>query len=123
MRIVFVIIFSLFLFIGYSQNLSDDRIVNWSDAGLRSVPDTEQWTLLNILDFGGSGDSITDNSSALSGAILALNDSPGIIFFPEGKYLFQSSIVLESNMILRGEGSDKTEGIASDVEHVAKFVY
>ena len=109
MRIVFVIIFSLFLFIGYSQNLSDDRIVNWSDAGLRSVPDTEQWTLLNILDFGGSGDSITDNSSALSGAILALNDSPGIIFFPEGKYLFQSSIVLESNMILRGEGSDKTE--------------
>jgi polygalacturonase len=59
--------------------------------------------ILNVLDFGGTGDGIHDDYNAI---ISAINSSSNlrVIFFPAGNYLIKSTISLPSNVILRGEG-------------------
>lgn len=101
------------IFIGISvilncQELVEERKVDWSSAGLIETFNN-QWTVVDILNFGGVGDSISDNSTALINAISSLNGANGVILFPEGKFLFENPITLRSGLVLRGIGSDTTE--------------
>jgi polygalacturonase len=43
-------------------------------------------TYVTILDYGGSGNGSTDNTSALNAAVNALGASGGQIIFPAGIY-------------------------------------
>jgi hypothetical protein len=46
----------------------------------------------SILSFGGSGNSSSDNTTALNNALASLTGTGGCIYFPPGKYKFLSAI-------------------------------
>ncbi|MFB6307368.1 MAG: glycosyl hydrolase family 28-related protein [Flavobacteriales bacterium] len=84
-----------------AQVIPDNRTVNWGVAG-KNDSITVKPDSLNILDLGGAGDSATFNDTALSNAIDSLNGNYGVIHFPSGDFLFQSSIILNDSIILKG---------------------
>lgn len=52
-------------------------------------------TYANILKFGGVGDGTTDNAQALNDAFASLSNTGGVIYFPPGKYYFDSAITYD----------------------------
>ncbi len=102
----------LFLFVlvysGLSaQHISSSRIVDWSHAGYPgTIPDSIVVT--DITSFGGVGDGVTDNAVFISNAISSLNGNRGVIYFPPGNFLIQSTLNLPDSIILRGASSDST---------------
>lgn len=82
---------------------------NWVRQGGASVP-----SYINICaaPYNGVGDGVTDNTAALSAAIAALPTNGGAIYFPAGKYRFNSQVskTYPSNILydlkLFGDGPD-----------------
>ena len=90
-----------------AQIIPADRRTDWSLAGYRdSIPVYS--TLVNIAFFGGVGDGVTSNNTALQNAIASLNGSSGTIYFPSGNYRFNAGIVLRDSLVLKGNSSDST---------------
>ncbi|NND77424.1 MAG: T9SS type A sorting domain-containing protein [Flavobacteriales bacterium] len=90
-----------------SQVLPPERSVDWTIAGLKDTT-TFGLEVINVTDIGLVGDGFTANDMALSDAI-ANTTADGLIFeFPEGNFLFNSSIVLPGFTILRGAGAEST---------------
>ncbi len=91
-----------------AQVIPDERIVNWSYAGYGGdIPVPE--LILNVTDYGATGDSTTDNYQAISDAIDALGGQLGYIYFPPGGYMINSTIHLPANVIILGATADSTE--------------
>ena len=63
----------------------------------------------NISRFGAVSDGKTDNSFAIQTACrFAADTGGGVVYIPEGNYLFRDTINLPGNVIIRGEGKDKS---------------
>ncbi len=100
---------SILFFTLYSnaQVLPISRSVNWSLAGYKGIiPDYP--TVININNFGGLGDGLSANDTALVNAVNSLSGADGVIYFPPGTYLFNSTVSLRSGLILRGASPDST---------------
>lgn len=101
----------LFLFICTNlcaQTIPDYRKVNWS---LANTPDINI-NGFNIVNLGEEDLNITGkeaNDIQFKIILDELNGQPSIINFPEGEFLFNSTIQLPSNIVIRGQGSDKTK--------------
>ncbi|MBC7776507.1 MAG: T9SS type A sorting domain-containing protein [Phycisphaerae bacterium] len=109
MRLFTLFAFALLLSptLSKAQSLPLERRSDWTTAGRQSpIPDYSK--VLNILNFGGSGDSATLNEIPFQQAVAALQGQPGVIYFPPGKYLFHNPIHLRDSLIVRGEGSPFT---------------
>lgn len=65
-------------------------------------------TIIDITTTGGNGNGTTPNDAALQQAFTQLNGMQGMIYFPAGTYLFNSSINVPDSVILRGDGSTLT---------------
>ncbi len=91
----------------HAQSLPPERRSDWATAG-RSLPIPDYAITLNILDFGGKGDSTTLNESPFQQAVAALQGKPGVIVFPAGQYLFHHPMYLRDSLIVRGEGAGLT---------------
>lgn len=93
------------------QKLKDEgRLMDYSYAGYRagekSLPNSDTTVNLKI-DFGAKGDGKTDDTQSLINAIAKTKE--GVIFIPAGKYVITQQIkISKSNLVLRGEGQDKT---------------
>ncbi len=101
------ILFLFFSIIVIGQTIPSSRISNWSHAGYQeAVP-----TPLNILDvtlFGAVGNGIIDNTNYIRSAIDSLHGLRGVIYFPPGNFLVESTIDIPDSVILRGASSDST---------------
>ena len=65
--------------------------------------------VVNVLDFGATGDGTTDDTTAIQAAIDSLGANGGEIFFPNGTYKLSNSLVATGRGIhLAGESSDST---------------
>ena len=107
MRIGFVLLLFLLNEVVSAQVIAPERMTDWSIAGYPgTIPDPE--LILYAPDFGVVGDSLTDNSTAIQDAIDFLNGRQGVIYFPEGIYLFNSPISLSDSVVIRGESSELT---------------
>ncbi len=105
-----ILICMLSLFKGTAQVIPAERLVDWSLAGYPApIPDPQ--LVIDAVDFGAVGDSLSDNSQALASAIDYLDGKRGVILFPPGKYIFYSSIDLTDSIIIRGASSDQTHFI------------
>jgi len=101
--LVTLVVFSLFTI----AQIPDNRIVDWSNAGLVSDINLDIETV-NVDDFGAiPNDGISDDQ-ALQDAIDYFAGSPGKIQFHDGVYIFNTRIILESGIILEGGGSNST---------------
>ena len=100
--LLFALLFSPTL--SKSQSLPPERRSDWPTAGRQqAIPDYDK--VINILDFGGSGDSVILNEIPFQHAVSSLEGKSGVIFFPAGKYLFHNPLVLRDSLIVRGEGA------------------
>ena len=66
---------------------------------------------LNVKDFGAVGDSLTDDHSAIQAALDSLSKENGIskeLYFPGGKYYVSKSLVLPSDIRIRGDGAEQS---------------
>ncbi len=103
----------------FAQEVFTDRLVDWSVAGLIEAI-SEPSNIVDVTDYGLVGDSAVNNSNYIQTAINALGGNPGVLFFPEGKYVFLSTVSIPEGIILRGEGSEKTKfyfGLGSNSSH------
>lgn len=81
------------------------RRVSWNPGiagGIPAVP-----TAVSVLDFGASGDGVTDDAAAIQKAIAAVT-APGAVGIPPGTYLLRSPLVMRSGVVLRGAGPTDT---------------
>ncbi|MCB0429421.1 MAG: T9SS type A sorting domain-containing protein [Flavobacteriales bacterium] len=102
--ITFLLFFSLSC---GAQIIPASRRVQWNLAGFRgNIPSYGR--LVSITSFGGTGDSVTVNNSALQHAIQSLGGHSGVIYFPEGTYLFTSAFTIPDSVVIRGASSDST---------------
>lgn len=111
MKLKFVLICLIaafcFSFVSNAQVLPANRSINWHLAGYKgSIPSYS--TIVDISNFGGLGDGITNNDTALANAISSLSGANGVIYFAAGTYLFNSTANLPAGIILRGASSDST---------------
>jgi hypothetical protein len=66
---------------------------------------------VNVLDFGATGDGVTNDASAIQAAIDSLSATGGTVFLPVGNYLVGATILMPNkNTCLVGESSSG-EGI------------
>ena len=69
-------------------------------------------SVVNVKDFGATGDGSTDDTAAVQAAIDAVS-SGGEVFFPAGTYLVSNTLTVGSNVSLRGS-SHTTAKIVGD---------
>lgn len=86
------------------------RLPDWSHAGYHAgddpIPDVP--VVKNVkTDFGAKGDGQTDDTQAFIDAIEGTDD--GALLIPAGRYIITKPLFIrKSNLVLRGEGPDKT---------------
>ncbi len=85
------------------------RLTDWSFAGYRSgeaaIPNPPMKA--NVRDFGAKGDDEADDTAAFVRGIEAVEN--GALLIPAGRYILSDIIYIrKSNVVLRGEGPDKT---------------
>ena len=85
------------------SDFSLPQSVEWSRAGYPgTIPDITA-NVINVKDYGATGNGSTDDAGAIQSAINSA-PNPAVIFFPAGRYRIQSRLTLKSNLVLRGEG-------------------
>lgn len=90
------------------DQLDTTRSVNWFVAGLRDT-NTSDFIVADLSQLGVVNDGVTPIDLLLD-SILQYTYNPGIILlFPEGDFLFQNTIHLPSNCIVKGVGATETE--------------
>lgn len=84
------------------------RLPDFSRAGYRNGQDPPELPVVaNLLDFGGKGDGVTDNSPAFEKALAAVKG--GALLIPAGTWLLRKRLHIRAdNMVIRGEGADRT---------------
>src|SRR5699024_7586753 len=89
------------------------RNIDNSTAQLRS----DESNGVNVRSFGAKGNGITDDSKAINEAIKYLAQSKEyILYFPPGKYLIESQILLRGNKLkIVGESPQTVKLIGADV--------
>ncbi len=84
---------------------------NWQIVGY--VRQSTKDLFLNIEDFGGKGDNSIDNTTPLANAFAALPGQGGQVYFPAGKYKFNSNVTFNLpsgvfSVSIIGAGQDAT---------------
>ena len=65
--------------------------------------------IANVRDYGAKGDGATDDYEAIRNALDYLDkNGGGVLYLPEGDYLYTKTINLPGYIIIRGEGKDKS---------------
>ncbi len=94
----------------HGENWSpQSRLSDWSFAGYHSgeAPIPTPPVKANVRDFGATGDGVTDDTAAFQRAIAATDG--GALLIPAGRYVLSDILYIrKSNLVLRGEGPEKT---------------
>ena len=108
MRLLFVFFYFFCLYLtGFAQTLPPERSVDWTLAGLRDAT-TSGFVQIDMQTFGAIGDGVLPNDSIISDALSSITGPGAILQFPSGNFLFNNTIVLPSNIIIRGQGPGST---------------
>lgn len=104
------ILLTSWLFLTFSlsaQVIPSARRTDWTSPGYQgTLPTPVLWK--DIMTFGGNKTGSADNTAAISSAIASLSGAAGVVYFPAGTYLFNSSISIPANVIIKGASSDST---------------
>ncbi len=91
-----------------AQILTSDRSVDWTVAGLKNKTVANQFTIIDMDDFNVVNDGVTANDSFLNNALQTIPQNGAILVFPKGDFLFNTTINLPSNVVLKGAGATET---------------
>ena len=110
LRFYLFFIITLFKFNLNSQIIPNDRMYNWSYFGLKDTS-TLNFNHVDLSNFGLYSSGLNSNDSLLSSIISATSSgsAAGVILnFPAGTFLFNQTINLPGNIVLKGRGADST---------------
>ena len=101
-----LLLFPTLGFTATSEILPPDRRADWAHVGIEGgIPEVA--VVNSVTDFGAVGDGVTDDASAFQQAIdNASSSGGGAVWVPPGTYLLNSYLIMKSNVVLRGAGSD-----------------
>ncbi len=105
--ILFISIFLLIVFFMSAQIIPSERKVDWTIAGLRDTS-TIGFENINVVDSGLVPDGITANDEALEILISSIPENGATLYFPTGDYVFNHTIDLPSNVLIKGAGAEHT---------------
>lgn len=106
-RSILTFLFLVIHSIGSTQTLPIERAVDWTLAGLRDTT-TIAYPIIDLQTQGFIGDGVTANDAAMSAVLASITDPGAILVFPIGDFLFNSTINIPSNIVMRGQGADNT---------------
>ncbi len=106
-RLLLLLAFIASALIAINQDIPNARTVDWNSA-FHSFEFKYPQMEINVLDYGAAGDGIVDDYQAVADAISFASETGGIVYFPKGDYLLNSSISLGEGVILRGHSSDSS---------------
>ncbi len=101
-KFLILLIISIISLNARAQVIPESKRVNWTNAGYYGETPNPS-TVVNVMDFGALGNGTTNDYQAIIDAINALGGNQGVVYFPPGNYLIQSTLSLPDNVILRGE--------------------
>lgn len=102
--LLFILFISGLFFSSKSEKYSK---TDWNNTG-KIYEVTKPSKKILLTDFGLKTDHNFDNTIALQNAIKSLNGAFGIIEIPLGNFTFKKPISIPSNVLIKGQGSDKT---------------
>lgn len=88
----------------HAQTFAPTRVTTWQNAGLTTELEAPS-NLIVITDFGADNTGTTPSNTAYIDAVASLNGAAATIYFPEGEYLFTSSISIPDSVFLKGESA------------------
>ena len=98
-------------FINKIRSSAGSAVVGFVQAGTGAITRKAQDKLretVSVMDFGAKGDGVTDDTAAIQAAVnyaASLSGSPRMtVFIPPGNYKTSASIVLASNVQIKGAG-------------------
>ncbi len=91
----------------FSQTLPPSRSVDWTLAGLRDTT-TTGFIEIDMQAEGAVGNGTVPNDSILNNVLSSISGSGAILNFPNGNFLFNNTINLSSNIIIKGQGAEQT---------------
>lgn len=81
-------------------------------TGLQNQLDAKQSEIMvNVRDYGATGDGVTDDTSAIQAAIDLASTTGGTVFAPRGVYLINGTLNIPSSIKLMGSGMDNGTSI------------
>lgn len=104
--IIYLLIVQINLF-SFSQTLPTQRSVDWKLAGLRDTS-TAGFITIDMQTLGVINDGLTPNDALMDSLLNVYGDQGTILSFPAGDFLFQETIELPNNTIIRGDGAEST---------------
>jgi len=106
-RTAIYLLFLLLSFPGNSQVLPSSRSVNWTLAGLRDTT-TSNFVHFDMDALGAISDGVTPNDELIDSVLNSIGNSGAILTFPSGDFLFNETIELPSNIVIKGDGAEST---------------
>jgi len=100
----------LFLFISlstFAQTLPHIRSVDWTLAGLKDTIGNG-FVEIDMQEQGAVDDGTTPNDSIMANVFSTLTGNGAILKFPAGNFLFNKTINVPSNVIVKGNGAENT---------------
>ena len=99
--------FLIIILIIRTQTIPLDRVYAWDTFGLNDTT-TSNFNLIDLNSQDLVGDGVTANDSLLEGVLNSLSGVGNILLFPSGTFLFEESVDLPSNVVLKGAGAHET---------------
>jgi hypothetical protein len=106
-RNIIYLLLLLLHFHSTSQTLPSSRSVDWKLAGLRDTT-TAGFIEIEMLNEGVVGNGLVPNDSIVNEVLSAVTDSGAILLFPSGDFLFNETIDLPNNIVIKGDGAEST---------------
>jgi hypothetical protein len=91
----------------FSQTLPPTRSVDWTLAGLRDTT-TIGFIQIDMQVEGAVGNGNVPNDTILDNVLNSISGPGAILNFPDGNFLFNNTINLPSNIIIKGQGAEET---------------
>jgi hypothetical protein len=93
---------------------SRDFSSGWRHAGIEGdIPTPNR--IISVRNYGVLGLGLTNEQTGIQNAINALGGTGGVVYFPAGSYIINSSLTIKSNVVLRGERSFNTQIVITNV--------
>ncbi|MCB0735131.1 MAG: T9SS type A sorting domain-containing protein [Bacteroidetes bacterium] len=107
--IALILVFGLFVSCDVNgQSIASYRTTDWSASGTSSHFNSRSG-FVDVTDIGAAANGTTNDYSVIQTAIDSMYTiGGGIVFLPAGVYKIMGNLVLKSNVVIRGEGSDQT---------------
>ncbi len=106
-QLLLIILLPLIFINSLAQTIPSSRSVDWTIAGLHDTS-TVGFNVIDMQNEGLVGDGITPNDSLLEAVLSSLQAPGSILVFPVGNFLFNNTIELSSNTIIKGQGASQT---------------